>query len=136
MAGAGSGWTSTAPARGSGARPSTSPGGFPPGRRRGKAGPPSPPEGAGRLSAHFQELDYRRTPIGELSLRRRREPALGIDVLEIKLGDEFLMSSHFTASEVELGRLGVAECAGADCAGPGLAVVVGGLGLGSTATAG
>src|SRR3546814_13206817 len=98
MAGAGAGWTSTAPARCAGARPSTSPGGFPPGRRRGKAGPSSPPEGAGRLSAHFQELDYRRTPIGELSLRRRREPALGIDVLEIKLGEDRkstrLNSSH------------------------------------------
>src|SRR3546814_7145955 len=45
------------------------------------------------------------------------------------------MSSHFTASEVELGRLGVAECAGAECAGSGLDVVVGGLGLGYTAQA-
>src|SRR3546814_13331537 len=73
--------------------------------------------------------------IGERSLLHRREPALCIDVLEIKLGDEFLMSSHFTASEVELGRLGVAECAGAECAGSGLDVVVGGLGLGYTAQA-
>src|SRR3546814_16487981 len=73
--------------------------------------------------------------IGERSLLHRREPALCIDVLEIKLGDEFLMSSHFTASAVELGRLGVAECAGAECAGSGLDVVVGGLGLGYTAQA-
>jgi spermidine synthase len=47
----------------------------------------------------------------------------------VKLGDEFLMSSLFTAAEIELARLGLAELAGAD----GLDVVVGGLGLGFTA---
>lgn len=82
------------------------------------------------MSALFQELDYRQTPIGELSLRRRREPVLGVDVLEIKLGDEFLMSSLFTTSEIELARLGLAELAGT-----GLDIVVGGLGLGYTARA-
>ena len=76
------------------------------------------------MSALFEELDYRETPIGALSLRRRRELKLGIDVFEIKLGDEFLMSSLFTASEIALADLGLA----------GLSrpanVVVGGLGLG------
>jgi spermidine synthase len=80
------------------------------------------------MSAFFEELDYRPTPIGALSLRRRREMTLGVDVLEIKLGDEFLMSSLFTESEVALARLGLAELPG-----EGLDVVVGGLGLGYTA---
>lgn len=78
----------------------------------------------------FEELDYRPTPIGALSLRRRRELRLDVEVLEIKLGDEFLMSSLFTDSEIALARLALAECAG-----EGLAVAVGGLGLGYTAQA-
>jgi spermidine synthase len=82
------------------------------------------------MSAAFEELDYRQTPLGALSLRRRREPKLGVDVFEIKLGDEFLMSSLFTASEIALARLGLAALSG-----PGLDVVVGGLGLGHTAKA-
>jgi spermidine synthase len=82
------------------------------------------------MSLYFEELDYRPTPIGSLSLRRRRELSLGVDVFEIKLGDEFLMSSLFTASEIALARLGLAELSG-----PELSVVVGGLGLGYTATA-
>jgi spermidine synthase len=53
-----------------------------------------------------------------------------VDVFEVKLGDEFLMSSLFTAAEVELARLGLAEVAGGD-----LDVVVAGLGLGYTARA-
>jgi spermidine synthase len=82
------------------------------------------------MSLYFEELDYRSTPIGALSLRRRRELSLGVDVFEIKLGDEYLMSSLFTASEIALARLGLAEFSGAD-----LDVVVGGLGLGYTAQA-
>jgi spermidine synthase len=82
------------------------------------------------MSADFEELDYRPTPIGALSLRRRRELQLGVDVFEIKLGDEFLMSSLFTASEIALARLGLAKLSG-----HGLDVVVGGLGLGYTAKA-
>src|SRR5665647_3048184 len=82
------------------------------------------------MSRLFEELDYRQTPIGALSLRRRRELSLGVDVFEIKLGDEFLMSSLFTASEIALARLGLAALSG-----DGLAVVVGGLGLGYTAQA-
>src|SRR5476651_11359 len=80
--------------------------------------------------ALFEELDYQETPIGGLSLRRRRELTLGIDVFEIKLGDEFLMSSLFTASEIALAKLGVAELSSER-----LDVVVGGLGLGYTAKA-
>ena len=82
------------------------------------------------MSSHFEELDYRSTPIGALSLRRRREPKLAVDVFEIKLGEEFLMSSLFTASEIALARLGLAPLAGDT-----LDVVVGGLGLGYTAKA-
>ena len=82
------------------------------------------------MAAMFEELDYRETPIGALSLRRRRELKLGIDVFEIKLGDEFLMSSLFTASEIALADLGLAGLSG-----PALNVVVGGLGLGHTAKA-
>ncbi len=93
----------------------------------------------------FQELDYRNTPIGELSLRRRRVQPAGVDVYEIKLGDEYLMSSLFTASEVALGRLGVAEALQPATGGDKLPVAgsetgslemaVGGLGLGYTAQA-
>jgi hypothetical protein len=46
--------------------------------------------------------------MGVLSLRRRRRPMPDVDVYEIKLGDEFLMSSQFTAAEIELARLGLA----------------------------
>ncbi|MET0471181.1 MAG: spermidine synthase, partial [Xanthobacteraceae bacterium] len=72
------------------------------------------------MSLDFEELHYRPTPIGALSLRRRRELKLGMDVFEIKLGDEFLMSSLFTASEIALARLGLAGLSE-----PGLDVVVG-----------
>ena len=82
------------------------------------------------MSLLFEELDYRATPIGTLILRRRRELKLGVDIFEIKLGDTFLMSSLFTASEVALARLGLARCRGTK---PD--VVVAGLGLGYTAKA-
>lgn len=82
------------------------------------------------MSINFEELDYRPTPMGALSLRRRRSPSSGIDVYEIKLGDEYLMSSQFTAAEIDLARLGLAALTRVD-----LDVVVGGLGLGYTAQA-
>jgi spermidine synthase len=66
--------------------------------------------------------------MGVISLRRRIEPSLNVDVYEVKLGDEFLMSSLFTAAEVALARLGLAQAVDAE-----LDVVVGGLGLGYTA---
>lgn len=72
--------------------------------------------------------------MGEISLRRREDPVTGADVLEIKLGDEFLMSSLFTVAEEELARLGLAMTGvAAEGAAAPLDVVVGGLGLGYTA---
>ena len=78
----------------------------------------------------FEELAWSETPRGEISLRRRVEPTTGTEVYEVKLGDEFLMSSLFTVAEIELARLGLAEAKGET-----LDVVVGGLGLGCTARA-
>lgn len=82
------------------------------------------------MSLRFEEIDWRPTAMGDISLRRRRDPVSGLDVHEVKLGDEFLMSSLFTAGEVALADLGLAKCA--DTA---LDVAVGGLGLGYTASA-
>jgi spermidine synthase len=82
------------------------------------------------MSARFEEIDWRPTAMGEISLRRRRDPASGDEVYEVKLGDEFLMSSLFTAGEIALTRLGLAELP--DTA---LDIAVGGLGLGYTAQA-
>ena len=72
--------------------------------------------------------------MGVISLRRRLEPSRQVDVYEVKLGDEFLMSSLFTVAETELARLGLAALADPTPeGGRGLDVVVGGLGLGYTA---
>lgn len=102
------------------------------------------------MGTRFEELGWAATPIGELSLRRRWDPAFQRDVLEIKLDQEYLMSSLFTHGETELARLalswavrGSGEPDGGPDAGAavrpdgepdgGLDVVVGGLGLGYTA---
>jgi Spermidine synthase len=82
------------------------------------------------VSARFEELAWSETPRGTISLRRRLEPTLKVDVYEVKLDEEFLMSSLFTVAEVELARLGLAQTQGTD-----LDIVVGGLGLGYTARA-
>jgi spermidine synthase len=82
------------------------------------------------LGARFSEIDWQSTPIGAISLRRRLDPALQVDVYEVKLNDEYLMSSLFTLGETELARLALAELPGTD-----LDVLVGGLGLGYTAMA-
>ena len=83
------------------------------------------------MSAEFAELDYRRTPLGDLILRRRRIPSLdGLGVFEVKLGEAFLMSSLFHEVEEALADLGLAAVDA-----PELDVVVGGLGLGYTARA-
>lgn len=83
------------------------------------------------MSKLFEELDYRKTPIGDLILQRRRFLNLdGVEVYEVKLGDAFLMSSLFHEVEVALSKLGLAALAAKDTD-----VVVGGLGLGYTALA-
>ena len=68
--------------------------------------------------------------MGEISLRRRLEPTLQVDVYEVKLGDEFLMSSLFTVAEIDAGP----ARPGRDVTGRARRVV-GGLGLGYTARA-
>ena len=78
----------------------------------------------------IEELAYHKTPLGELTLRRRTEPLLqNKEIFEVKLGDEYLMSSLFTEGEKALSNLGLAGLEGE------LDVVVGGLGLGYTAVA-
>lgn len=76
----------------------------------------------------YEELDFAWTPAGEISLRRRWDRVTGRWVHEVRLGDEFLMTSQFTASEEALATLGLAAATGTD-----LRVLVAGLGLGFTA---
>lgn len=79
----------------------------------------------------FEEIDSQPSALGEISLRRRRIPALGErDIFEVKLGDEFLMSSMFVDAEIALADLAIERAEGES-----LNVVVGGLGLGYTAKA-
>lgn len=77
---------------------------------------------------NIQELGYQKTPLGDLTLRRRVETLLdNREVFEVKLGDEYLMSSLFTEAERQLATLGLSPLSGE------LDVVIGGLGLGYTA---
>ena len=77
---------------------------------------------------NIEELGFQKTPLGDLTLRRRSEPLLqDREVFEVKLGDEYLMSSLFTEAEQQLAILGLASLEGE------LDVVIGGLGLGYTA---
>ena len=77
----------------------------------------------------FEELDYQETRLGAISLRRRSEPKLdGKVIYEIKLGEEFLMSSLFVQGEKKLAALALQSL---DV--EAVDVVVGGLGLGYTA---
>ncbi|MDA3031486.1 MAG: spermidine synthase [Actinomycetota bacterium] len=80
------------------------------------------------MSRLFEELDHQQTPIGVISLRRRLEPTLKIDVFEIKIGEDGLMSSLITDGEEAVSRLALAATSNTS-----LDVVVGGLGLGYTA---
>jgi len=81
----------------------------------------------------FEEIDYQSTPLGDVILRKRRMMTLGdLEVYEIMLGEDFLMSSLFTVVEEELSRLGIAATEKV-FPNTGLDVVVGGLGLGYTA---
>ena len=78
----------------------------------------------------FEELDYQETPLGAISLRRRSEPRLGGKILyEVKLGEEFLMSSLFVEAEKALAAIALQSLDAEE-----LDVVVGGLGLGYSAT--
>jgi SAM-dependent methyltransferase len=93
------------------------------------------------VSRRFEQLAWHETAMGAISLRRRLEPSRQVDLYEVKLGDEFLMSSLFTVAEIELARLGLAALGTVEAGGPGSGavgdegfdVVVGGLGLGYTA---
>ncbi|SFS14335.1 hypothetical protein SAMN04487846_2900 [Microbacterium sp. cf046] len=82
------------------------------------------------MIARFEELDWQPTRMGDLTLRRRTEPATGDLIYEVKLGDEYLMSSLFTVAEEELATFGLVATPEVD-----LDVLVGGLGLGYTAVA-
>ena len=78
----------------------------------------------------FEELGRQTTALGEISLRRRWDPFLETELYEVKLDDEFLMSSLFTVAETQLARLALAAIDS-----PSVDVLVGGLGLGYTARA-
>ncbi len=80
------------------------------------------------MSARFEELGWQQTPMGVISLWRRFDLSAQTDVYEVKLDDEYVMSSLFTVAEKELARLGLARTPGT-----ALDVIVGGLGLGYTA---
>ncbi len=84
------------------------------------------------MSARFEELAWQETPMGAITLRRRLDPMLHVEVYEVKLGEDLLMSSLFTVAEIELAHLALAELPGTDL---NLDVAVGGLGLGYTARA-
>src|SRR3546814_13554337 len=80
------------------------------------------------MIARFEELDWQETPMGELTLRRRADPATDELIYEVKLKADYLMSSLFTRAEEQLGTQGLA-------AAEALALPVPGrrLGLGHTA---
>ena len=80
------------------------------------------------MSARFEELGWQQTPMGVITLWRRFDLSVRTDVYEVKLNDEYVMSSLFTVAEKELARLGLARTPGT-----ALDVIVGGLGLGYTA---
>jgi spermidine synthase len=81
------------------------------------------------MSESIRELDYQRTELGELVLRRRKSLAVPDAVVyEVKLNDEFLMSSLVNESEKALARLALDAAGDHACD-----VLLGGLGLGYTA---
>ena len=80
--------------------------------------------------SNLEILAYEPTPLGILCLRRREllsEP--GTVVTEVTLNHEFLMSSYHTASERALASIALDMFNGQD-----VQVLVGGLGLGYTAS--
>lgn len=81
----------------------------------------------------FEELDFQTTPLGDISLRKRTEPRLDNTLIyEVKLGDEFLMSSLFVEAEEQLSKIGLDKLV-FNGHSERLDIVVGGLGLGYTA---
>jgi len=81
------------------------------------------------MSLNYEELDFQKTSLGDLVLRRRRLLQLGgLEIYEVKLGESFLMSSLFHEAESQLATLGLGIFKKEN-----LDVVVGGLGLGYTA---
>ncbi|MDP1579405.1 MAG: hypothetical protein Q8M02_03950 [Candidatus Didemnitutus sp.] len=79
----------------------------------------------------FEELDFQPTALGDLVLRRRRVAMLGdLELYEVTLAEDFLMTSLFHAVEDAVSDLGLRELNGIACD-----VIVGGLGLGYTAVA-
>lgn len=86
------------------------------------------------MSRNFEEIDFQDTEIGEVILQRRRYMELnGLDVFEVKLDEEYLMSSLFTVGEIALSEIGLDKIG--EIASGTADVVVGGLGLGYTAEA-
>lgn len=86
------------------------------------------------MQPRFEEIDYQQTPLGEVILRRRTMITLdNLEVYEIMLGKDFLMSSLFTVVEEALSTLGLGATEKAFPGNDQLKVVVGGLGLGYTA---
>ena len=84
----------------------------------------------------FEELDFQVTPLGEISLRKRSEPRLNdILIYEVKMNEEFLMSSLFVEAELQLAHLALANLSEDTFNNEKLDVIVGGLGLGYTAFA-
>ncbi len=85
------------------------------------------------MSLLFEEIDCQSSPLGDISLRRRSEPRLNNKIIfEVKLGDEFLMSSLFVEAEEQLSALGLAALK-RNGHEKELEIIVGGLGLGYTA---
>ncbi len=83
------------------------------------------------MSLSYEEIDFKPTAIGDLMLRRRRMVQFAdLDIYEVKLGEEFLMTSLFHEAEDQLAHLGLAALKKDN-----LDVLVGGLGLGYTAVA-
>ena len=80
------------------------------------------------LSELFKELDYQKTPLGEISLRRRKQLKLNKDIFEVILNDEHSMSNLFISSEVALASIPLKEMR---TKSPD--ILIGGLGLGYTA---
>lgn len=82
------------------------------------------------MRLNFEELDYQQTPLGELILQKRNAvEADGREIVEVKLNQEYLMSSLFYEGETALARVGLAPLSGAEWD-----IAIGGLGLGFTAT--